>query len=136
MVAEVAEFQQTFPNSLSAEHMHSKTCTQKSDCTRYGMYAKYAKENHAEIYGKKWETFNEAKVIFHQWVQVFAADQQRSLLAVLFGLSDASLRRSSMREEYDTGVADDRRMGSSDGNLAGVIPEHTREFSSSGSVFF
>ena len=57
---------------------------------------------------------------------VFAADQQTSLLAVLFGLSDASLRRSSMREEYDTGVADDRRMGSSDGNLAGVIPEHTR----------
>ena len=42
-----------------------------------------------------------------------------------FGLSDASLRRSSLREEYDTGVADDRRMGSSDGNFAGVIPEHT-----------
>ena len=66
MIAEVAEFQQTFANSLSAEHMNSKTCTQKSDYTYYCMYAKYVKENHAEMYGRKWETFNEAKIIFHQ----------------------------------------------------------------------
>ena len=40
---------------------------------------------------------------------------------------DSSRERSktSLREEYDMGVADDRRMGSSDGNFAGVIPEHT-----------
>ena len=67
----------------------------------------------------------QAKVIFHQWEHVFAADQKTPLLAVIFGLSHASLRRSSLREEYDTGVADDRRMESSDGNFAGVIPEHT-----------
>ena len=93
MIAEVAEFEQTFAKSLSAKHMNSKTCTQKGDCTRYGMYAKYVKENHAEMYGRNCETFNEAKVNFHQWEHVFAADQQRSLLAVLFGLSDTSLRR-------------------------------------------
>ena len=41
-----------------------------------------------------------------------------------FGLSDASLRRSSLRTEYDTSAADDRRMVSSGGNFTGVIPEH------------
>ena len=41
------------------------------------------RENHAETCGRKWETFNEAKVIFHQWERVFAADQKTSLLAVL-----------------------------------------------------
>ena len=53
-----------------------------------------------------------------------------------FGLSDASWRRSSLREEYDTGVADDHRMVSSDGIFAGVIPEQTWGVSSSCSVFF
>ena len=36
------------------------------------------------MYGRKWETFGEAKVIFHQWEHVFAADQKTLLLAVLF----------------------------------------------------
>ena len=78
------------------------------------------------MHGRKWETFNETKVIFRQWEHVFAADQKTSLLAVLFGLSDASLRRSSLREDFDTRVADDRIMESSGGNFAGVVPEHTR----------
>ena len=63
--------------------MSSKTCAQKGDYTCYGMYAKYVKENHEEMCGRKWETFNKAKVIFHQWEHVFAADQKTSLLAVL-----------------------------------------------------
>ena len=41
------------------------------------------------------------------------------------GPSGASLRRTSLQKEYDTGGADDRRMGASDGNFAGVIPAHT-----------
>ena len=47
------------------------------------MYAKYDKENHAEMYDRKWETFNEAKATFHQWEHVFAADQKTPLLAVI-----------------------------------------------------
>ena len=43
-----------------------------------------------------------------------------------FEFFDVSLRRSSLREEDDTGVADDCRIGSSDGQFAGVIPEHYR----------
>ena len=66
MIAGVAEFQQAFASSLSAKHVNSKTCAQKCDYTHYGMYAKYAKENHAEMFGRKWETFDVAKVIFHQ----------------------------------------------------------------------
>ena len=65
MIAKVAEVQQAFATSLSAKQMNSKTCAQKSDYTYYGMYAKYVKEDHAEMCGRKWETFNEAKVIFN-----------------------------------------------------------------------
>ena len=83
MIAGVAEVQQAFANSLSAKRMNSKTCAQNSDYTNYGMYAKYVKENHAEMYGRMWETFNEAKVIFHQREHVFAADQKTSPLAVI-----------------------------------------------------
>ena len=83
MIAGVAEVQQAFANSLSAQHMNAKTCGQEGDYTNYGMYAKYVKENHAEMYGRKWETFNEAKVIVHHWEHVFAADQKTSLLVVI-----------------------------------------------------
>ena len=68
--------QEAFANSLSAKHMNSKTCAQK------GMYTKYVKENHTEMYDRKWETFNEAKVIFHR-EHVFAADQKTTLFAVI-----------------------------------------------------
>ena len=83
MTAGIAEVQQAFASSLSAKHMNSKTCAQKCDKTNYGMYAKYLKENHSEKSGREWETFNEAKVIFHRWEHVFAADQKTSLLALL-----------------------------------------------------
>ena len=63
--------------------MNSKTCAQKRDYTDDGMYATCVKGNHAEMYGRKWETFDAAKVIFHQWEHVFAADQKTSLIAVL-----------------------------------------------------
>ena len=43
MIAGVAEVQQAFANSLSAKHMNSKGCAQKSDYTYCGMYAKYAR---------------------------------------------------------------------------------------------
>ena len=80
MIAGVAEVQQALANSLLAKHMNSESCAQKGDYTYCGMYAKYAKENHGEMCGRKWETFNDAKVIFHQWEHVFAADQKTSLL--------------------------------------------------------
>ena len=111
MIAGVASVQQAFANSLSAKQRNSKTCAQKGYYTYDGMYAKYVKENHAEMYGRKWETFNEANVIFHQGEHVFAADQKTSLLAVIL--------------DYLMRVADDRRMGSSDGNFAGIFPERT-----------
>ena len=91
------------------------------------MYAKFAKENHAEMYGAKLETFNEAKVIFHQWENVFAADQKTSMLAMLLGSCDAPQRRSGLRQERDTDLADDRRMEPSGGNFACVIPNHRCE---------
>ena len=53
MIAGVSEVQQAFANSLAAKHVKSKTCAPKGDYTYYGMYAKYAKENHAEMYGRK-----------------------------------------------------------------------------------
>ena len=86
------------------------------------MYAEYAKENHTEMYGRKWETFNEAKVIFFPWEHVFAADQKTSLLAVIL---DYLMHHCDAQAcEKNTTRVDDRRMGSSDGNFAGVIPEH------------
>ena len=66
------------------------------------------------MYGRKWETFNEAKVVFHQWEHVFAADPKTLLLAMLLGYLMHHCDAQNLREEYDTGVADDRRMESSD----------------------
>ena len=66
MIAVVSEVQQAVANSLSAKRANSKTCAQEGDYTCHGMYAKHAKENLAEMYDRKWETLNEAKVIFHQ----------------------------------------------------------------------
>ena len=68
------------------------------------MYAKFSKENHAEMHGAKLETFNEAKVIFHQWENVFAADQRTSMLAVLLECCDAPQRRSGLRQDRDTRI--------------------------------
>ena len=81
------------------------------------MYAQYAKENHEEMHGRKWETFNEARVTFHQWEHVFAAGQRTSLLLVLLECL------VHVREDFGTGLADDRRMGSSVGKFTCVIPE-------------
>ena len=83
------------------------------------------KENHAEMYGRKWETFNEAKVIFHHWEHVFAADQKTSLLAVLLDFLMHHCDARACEKNTTTGVADDCRKVSSDGNFAGVIPTHT-----------
>ena len=125
IIARVAEVQQALANSLSAEHVNSKTCAQKGDYTYYGMYAKYAKENHEELHGRKWETLNEAKVIFHQCEHVFAADQKTSLLAVfldyLMHHCDAQACEKNTTRVLQT-IAE---LGSSDGNFADVIPEHT-----------
>ena len=102
----------------------------RAECvyTYYGMYAKYVKENLAEMYGRKWDTFNEAKIVFHQWEHVFAADQKKSLSVVLLDCLMHHCDAQSLREECDTGVADDRRLASSDGKFVGVIPEHTQGF--------
>ena len=105
--------------------MNSKTCAQKRDYTYYGMNAKYVKENHAEMYGRKWEAFNEAKIIFRQWEHVLAADQKTTLLAVLLDYLMHHCNAQACEKNVATGVADDRRMGSSHSNFAGVIPEHT-----------
>ena len=53
MIAGVAEVQQAFAKSLSANHVNSKTCAQKGDYIYYGTCAKNAKENTAEMYGRK-----------------------------------------------------------------------------------
>ena len=82
MIAGVAEVQQASAIFLSAKHVNSETCAQKGNYSYHGMYAKCVKENHAEMYAQKWETFKEAKVIFHQREHVFPADQKTSLLAV------------------------------------------------------
>ena len=114
--------------------MNSKTCAQKGDHTFYGMYAKYVKENHVEMYGGKWDRFNEAKSSSTNGVSLLQTRRRHCLLCVS-GPSGASLRRTSLQKEYDTGVADDRRMGS-DGILCRCHPSTYLRVSSSGSVFF
>ena len=105
--------------------MNSKTCAQKSDNTHCGMYATCAK---GEPCGDLWQEVGDIQGGESHIPPMGARLCCRSedvTACCAFGLSDASLRRSSLREENDKGVADDRRMGSSDGKFAGVIPEHT-----------
>ena len=118
LIAGVAEVQQAFANSLSAKRMNSKTCAQKGDYTYYGMYAKRCER---EPCGDVWQEVGDIQGRESHLPPLGArlcCRPEDVTACCAFGLSDASLRRSRLREEYGTGVANDRRTGSSDGNFA------------------
>ena len=84
------------------------------------------------MYGRKWETLNEANVIFHQWEHVFAADQETSMLAVILDYlmhhCDAQVCEKNTTRVLQTIATRGRQMATSLVSSLGV--------SRSGSVFF